>query len=341
MRFAVAILAVSLVAQNRNAVKGLKADGATDNAAAIQVAIASVCSAGGTLYFPGGVYVIETGLRVTSCRDVRFQGAPGAEIRFRAGFADTVYGAWPDYGKDSVIRIVGSSNITITGLTLNGNLSNRTAHATGESHNSVVLIAGSARVRIQNNILKEGMTDGVITVPAAGKNNADIWIENNEILNNRRNNVSGVGQIGMWIRRNKIAGAGTIQGTNPKAGIDIEPDSALGSSQNLHIEGNTVTGSAGDYAVVLTGLGTAGATIANNTVHGNAAYAFDFQAKAGYRNTGIALTRNTVYNHPKGCALRVVGPNLDKVAGNTFRDNLCGMVRFSPDGKNVPFTNPN
>lgn len=312
--------------------KGL--GGVTDDTAAIQNAINSMVD-GGTLFFPkpAEYYQITKGLQIVGRSNIRLQGAPGAEIRVRAGTTDIVYDAWPTFGQDSIFRIIDSNNVTIDGLTLNGNISNRVAHAGGESSNSAVLVAGSTNVTISHSILKEATTDGVLVMyDASGLPNTNVRIENNEILNNRRNNVSGVAQNHLYIMGNAITGAGTIQGTPPESAIDIEPDYLTTQlSRDVHIEENTIAGSAGDYAVSV--VGTAGLTVKSNQIHDNAGYGLNFEAAfiGGFQNTDSILTENEIFNNTK-IGVRVVGRNLDVVSSNKIRNNSWGMQVFSSDG---------
>src|SRR5581483_10933067 len=127
-----------------------------------------------------------------------------------------------------------------------------------ESENSLLLIAGSRTVTVTHCLLREGMTDGILIVPdAAHTVNLNVWILENRIFANRRNNISGTGQFGLHILSNRIENAGSLQGTAPRSGIDIEPYDLLGQPSNdVHIERNTVTGSQGTYAISCGGLGT-------------------------------------------------------------------------------------
>jgi hypothetical protein len=308
--------------------------GAADDTGPIQNAINALPD-GGTLYFPkpAKYYQITKGLQIIGRSTIRLRGAPGTEIRVMDGTTDVAYNTWPEFGQDSIFRVVDSSNITIDGLILNGNISNRTAHAGSESSNSAVLLAGSTNITIRNCVLREALTDGVLVMyDASGLTNTNIRIENNRILNNRRNNISGVAQNHLFIGRNAITGAGTIQGTKPESGIDIEPDYFTTQlSRDVHIEGNSITGSAGEYGV--SAVGTAGLVLTGNRISANSGYGVNFEASfvGGFRNTDSALTGNQIFDN-KSIGVRIVGRNLDLVSGNLIRGNSWGMQIFLSDG---------
>lgn len=285
--------------------------------AAAMATSATTAAARGHIHFPapvGGFYTVSANVFPAGGSNLWITAAPGTEIRFAPGAVDTPYTSWPDFGLDSIFRLVGAKNVTFAGLTVNGNLSNRTAHAGSESENSGILLAGCSNISILNCLVKEGMTDGVFVGPDASANPCtNILIESDVFIENcRRNNISGTGQIGLTIKAT-CAGAGTIQGIAPMSGIDIEPDNPLTPSRDVKILGATITGSAGTFAVSCAGLGTAGLTVADCSIHDNAGAGINFDSAV----TGVAYATGTVAATHGGTAIVGTGTAwLADMAGN-------------------------
>jgi parallel beta-helix repeat protein len=305
-----------------------------DDTAAFQKA-AQELKSGDTLYVPapkGDHYEITAGISINGLRNIVIQSAAGVEIRVKSQTPDTPYTAWPSFGKDSIVRILDSDNITLDGLFLNGNIANRTASGSGESENSCVMVAGSSNVRILNGLFRDCMTDGVfVSADRSRAPSTNVRIENSRIENARRNGVSGVGQFGLWVTGNVITGTGSIQGTPPMAGIDIEPDQTVQFSKDVHIEDNEIVGSVGQYA--LSAVGTAGLTVSNNRVHDNLGYGMNFEAQstsANILNTSAVATGNEIISN-RGVGIRVVGANLNLIRNNTIRSNQSAFALFFPD----------
>jgi len=319
-------------------VKDFKAKGdGSDDTVAIQGAVNAVCSTGGIVMFPppASFYGLALGgIQVVGCNNITFLGNQGSIIRVIAGAPDTPHNSWPNYGLNSILRIVRSSNITVEGLTLDGSLPNRTANLSGESFDSNILIAASTNIRIHNSNLLNGMTDCITVVPDSTPTiNTNIWIERNTLANCRRNNISATAQNGLYITDNVISGAGTIQGTPPMSGIDIEPDNLSAPSTNVQVSGDTVTGSAGTYAESYGGFGTNGLTVTNEHVHDNAALGINFDsADSVHFNQHSILSNSNIYSQTAGAGVRIVGKSLDLMSGNLVNGNLTAVATFSPDG---------
>src|SRR5262245_9761870 len=64
---------------------GAVGDGVADDTAAIQRAIASLPPNGGTVFFPGGTYLIGQSQVIINRSQVRLEGAPGARLRGKPG----------------------------------------------------------------------------------------------------------------------------------------------------------------------------------------------------------------------------------------------------------------
>ena len=317
---------------------GAVGNGSTDDGAAIRSLSAAICPHGGHIHFPAATFEITTGGALqfpSTCSNVEVSGDTGATIKVAPGTVDTVYNSFPNYGLDSIIRCIDCMNIDVHDLTLDGNLPNRTAHVGGESFNSDVLVAGATNFTVRNAVLTNGMTDDAsVVTDGNGTVNTNVWISGSQILNARRNNVSGVGQAGLYITSNAFSGAGLNQGTNPKSNIDIEPEAAA-KSINVHIEGNTFSRAQGTFGVNVAGYGTNGCTVANNQSSGDAGTGFNFDSvDTTHLNTNCVFTGNTVANEG-AYGLRVNLQSLDIISGSTFRGNIVGISLFSPQALNI------
>jgi parallel beta-helix repeat protein len=314
---------------------GAKCDGSTDDTAAIQAAInATSGSAAGVVVFPSttSYCLITAGLQVFTRTGLTLTSDAKTEIRIKAGTPDTMYNAWPTIGQNSVLRILASANITVKNLTLNGNIQNRTAHTPGESFDSAITLAGSSNVVIENCALINGMTDGVDLIsyqppgyPGVAKvDNTYVWIRKNLIQTNRRNNVSPVDCKSCWIEDNIITGAGTVQGTAPRDGIDVEPDNTTLDVQDLVIANNTVTGNLAT-GIHWNGLAVQNVRVSHNYVASNTAFGINFDdAGSGVVNTGVIIDSNEVLNNASN-GIRVRGQTVDQVSNNVVRGNALGI----------------
>jgi hypothetical protein len=317
---------------------------------AAQTAVNAACAAGGgTVRFPtppSGTYTLAVnlagGILVSNCAGpLVLQGDGQTLLQVPAGTVDTQYSSGSTYGRDSLIKCLDSTaGLTITGFLLDANLPNRTAHtgSPNESFNSDILLQGCAEVRIFGNTIKNGMTDDITeTYDASHVPNMDTWVYANTILNGRRNNVSIVGAINPYVTDDVIQGAGTIQGTAPESGIDVEPDYGTQGQlvQNVHIERNNISASAGSYEVSYGGVGTAGCTNADNQIHDATGYGMNFEPLAdnpAYDNTNCTLSGGSIYNHTSQAGVRVVGQDLDSVIDVTIQNNRYCFEGFLSTG---------
>jgi parallel beta-helix repeat protein len=303
---------------------GAVGNGSTSDTAAIAAAVAALPADGGVLFFPvpASFYSINAGCTLNGKSNVTLRGAaPGVEIRFAAGTADTYYNTWPNYAQDSIFRLIDCSDVLIENLKLNGNLSNRTARSPSESFNSCLTIAGCTRVTVTDCHIVEGMTDGIfVGRNQAGTASNTIRIANNTITACRRNNISLVGQHGCLVENNLIADAGTLQGTAPQAGIDVEPE-ATGDSTDVTLRHNIITGCTGTNALNCTGAGgTTGLHIESNTVTDNNVNGINLAD-----NTRTVISQNIVSGHTAGVGLRFT-TGAYQISGNLFEGNRYGVL---------------
>jgi hypothetical protein len=310
---------------------GAVGDGGTDDAPAIQAAIDAIPSEGGTLFFPptSAFYALETsGLVVENRHNITISGF-GATVKFKAGVPDIQNTNM----RFSNFLLRNCRRIRIEGLIVHGNLSGRTAHAGAESFHSAISLLGCANVHVFQCTVTEGMTDGIylggINIPGTPSSvqvNENVLIDFCTITHCRRNNISVVAADGVTISNCIAAHAGQIQGTAPRAGIDVEPNKTrYGTSKNVVLLNNTVKDNAGTYGVTFGGSGTERAVVEGNTISGHTTgLNFNNNSDAPY-NTDVRVLNNTIRNNSTG--MRVVGENVDRISGNLFCDNqLIGLT---------------
>ncbi len=321
---------------------GAVADGSTDNAAAFQAAFNSFSAAvGGILLIKAGVsnYRVTSGCTISSKSNIMII-SDGAEIKYGDAQPDALYNTWPDLGKDSILRFVNCTNISITGLILNGNIQHRTAYVGQESFNSCLLIASSSQVTLKECTFKNRMTDG-ITVQRGSSTGAvctNISIRDCIIDSCRRNGVSLVDQFGVLMDNCTITNTGASQGTAPMSAIDIEPDYSSGRrSQHVTIRKCFIDGSRGSNAISVGGLGSDDVVIENCTVLVSANCGINVSANGSNLNTDVRLIDNLII--PSSTltgtltqGIRVVGQQVDLIRGNTIRGMPYGIRAFSSNG---------
>lgn len=248
----------------------------------------------------------------------------GATIKVPNATADTLQSP---AGGHSIFWFDIVSGVTLKGLKLNGNISNRTALAGQESHNCNIRITGCSTVRISDCYSTEAMTDGIyIGDGSTGSASEDVIISGCTLEKCRRNNISGVGQNGLVIENCDISLAGTIQGTLPKDGIDIEPNSS-GHSFLVKLKGNAIYDNAG-MGISVGGQGTAGIDIEGNTLADNT----DISINIETGNSSVRVANNTVVDGGGDHGIRAVGPGEYEILGNKVTGCTAGIAGFSNDG---------
>jgi hypothetical protein len=320
---------------------GAVCNGSTDDTAALQRAInATTTSTSGIVMVPNSASpcIVTAGLQVVSRTGLMITSAAKTEIRFKAAATDTQYNSWPNFGQDSILRILNSSNITVSNLVLNGNIQNRTAYAGSESYNSAITVAGSSNVTIAGNVLENGMTDGVNIMSYPTALNANIWVLNNSLLNNRRNNISVVAGHQVYIEHNIINGAGTVQGTLPKAGIDVEPSINPTDLVDIQIQHNTALANAasGIISYIPSGFAIAGLHVVDNYVANHPNFGISLENTDQTANAGpdTSVVGNTLENNTQ-VGIRIRGQVAQLIANNVIHANGTGIVAYETAGLQV------
>jgi len=325
---------------------GAKGNGVIDDTPALQAAINAIPPEGGTLYIPPATafYALETGGLWLSDRTNIHIFSSHAMLKIKDGVPDIPKQQDSTYTTSvdnySLLYLQNCTNMTIEGLQLNGNISNRTASASGESFQTCLKIKGCTNVTVRNCIITEAMTDGItvtgiyqFTPTRQVQVSKQILIDCCTVTKCRRNNVSLIAQDGVTMTNCLIDQAGIIQGTQPMVGIDVEPNPSWpGSSQNVILRNNRVTRSAGKYEISCGGSDQHHILIDGNLIHDSIGTGLNIETgKNQPLCTNVIVVNNTFTRTKYG--LRIVGRNVELISNNLFVDNeQIGLFLYSSDG---------
>lgn len=202
---------------------GAKGDGITDDTQAIQFAIDYVSSiGGGTVFIPDGDYRIIYGTGIYPKSNMTIKMATNTILRAIPN---------PDATFGSVIRLSNVKNVTIDGGTLIGDKDQKTPGLIAEWCHGITVTANypdvNENITIKNTVIHNCYGDGIATYRTIGLN-----ILNNHVYNCHRNGIALA-----TIKRSNISGniVHDVKGTDPQAGICIEPD-VVGGVPNFTAE---------------------------------------------------------------------------------------------------------
>jgi len=263
---------------------------------ALQAAVDA--AGGGTLLLQAGVvYSITSPVRLVSNLVVQGNGA-------RLRTADNTTTSTTSEG---ILDITGASDVEVSGVTFDGNISGQTAWS---QWRHAVRVLGSTNVRIHDNTLVNLIGDGIYinhqigaTAPYSCPSAVDISNNTFTGTHTNRNGVSLVCGGGITIRNNTFyqMARADMPGT-----IDMEPNSSDEFINSVDISGNLVQ--AGDGAAyTVSGIlyydrgahaSVATVSVHNNTVRGSRIkYGIAFYGGfTSARVTGVTISSNDVRN---------------------------------------------
>ena len=320
---------------------GLKADGRSDNTAAMAALLAKTAP-GDTIRFPGGTYFFTGDIRLDGT-GLTLDGS--GTILFEHKDDDP---AWNDNRK---INITGKK-IAVRNLKVTSTAKTRSAVyglvscfdaddvriENLEIYNSpstAIYTIHSSRIWILNNFVHDQWADGI----HVSRSSDQVLIHGNVI---ERNGDDGIGVVSYhgpepWNRHprnNRIIMTDNIISRTPARGI-------CASGGNLTIRGNIIsqTGKAG---IICTAEGwiSAYTLIEGNTVFdvGTAEkYGFDFYDTRGTRsgihvqyNRDMMILNNMIYNARQGCGISVTSSPDVTVSGNRITNCVRGIQADIP-----------
>ncbi|SAK84205.1 Pectate lyase superfamily protein [Caballeronia calidae] len=202
---------------------GVKADGKTNDRAALQAAIDG--TVGQILLISGQVRIDTTGLTLRSNSHIRF--ASGASIKLLAHNAD-IY---------QMIRIVDVSNVTVENAYLDG--SKELNSASGGEHGMGFTIMGATNVTLTSPTTINTWGDGIYINDSQTKKGTPTYnlrVDNHKADGCRRQGVSIIS--GDTITFNSPTWQ-NINGTAPACGLDFEPNDNSAVFKNITINSPT------------------------------------------------------------------------------------------------------
>jgi len=198
---------------------GAVGDGKHDDTAAIQAAINSLPTSGGTVTIPAGTYMIDTSKKINLRSKMHLQLASGAILKAKTSSLSRHY----------LINISGKTDVEVSGGQLVGD---RDTHhygsGTAEWGHGISIGGGSQRVTIRDLRVSKCTGDGV----CIGGNAYDVVIANIISTGNRRQGLSITNCSNVKVYDSEFSYS---KGTSPECGIDIEPD-ANGRATNILIQ---------------------------------------------------------------------------------------------------------
>lgn len=313
---------------------GAVGDGTTNDAAAFNAAINHLAANGGGVIrgVPGKIYgisaaSISSGIRLKSGVYLHMHGA-----KIKAIGANSA-----EY---RLIWIQEDSNCGVIGGEIEGDRAANTA--SGEQGHGIYIILDCTNITVQGVTIRDCFGDGIYT----GRLCNNVRILNNNITNNRRNNVSVVSSSNVLIDGNEISNA---NGTSPEAGIDIEPNVSDATSYNVIITNNRIYGNAQqgiDFPAPPPTPLIENAIVANNHIYNNGAAGIKasyikhitIDANHIYGNAGggivdsaalatsMVIQGNTIYNNT-GTAIDGFVSNA-KITGNVISNHTGWGIRW-------------
>jgi parallel beta-helix repeat protein len=235
--------------------KGALGNGSHDDTAAIQSAINSLPSSGGTIVIPAGRYMINALKPLTLHSHTRLQLDPDAELKVIPNSASRYW----------VVKAFKVNNVEIVGGKMTGDRANHKG-STGEWGYGIN-ISGSSNVLVRNVVLSEFWGDGMWI--GAVKSNGNLTRSNYVTVNNvtsshnRRQGLSIGPAQHVYIVNSTFK---NTQGTLPEAGLDIEPQDQ-GPADTIRLENNTFSGNKGNGIEMH--YNVSNVTITGNTLSGN------------------------------------------------------------------------
>jgi len=128
-------------------------------------------------------------------------------------------GAFPGTN-DILVNLVRPKNLTIKGYGATFRM-NKSEYNSGEHRHTLSIVKGN-NVTVQGLTLKDSGGDGVIIAgDSQGAYSQNITIEDVICKNNRRQGMTITSAKDVWVRNSQFL---QTNGTNPKAGVDLEPD---------------------------------------------------------------------------------------------------------------------
>ena len=305
---------------------GARGDGIADDTLAFRAAVAAIPETGGTLYIPQGTYGLTGNINLKS--NIVVKGAGGLTI-----LKSIKTGSWGDTG---ILQILpGVSQVTISDLVIDGN---KIMSPSGTLYG--IYIGGGTDVTIER-ITSKNMPGSDLTGTRGGDGvyigsrvladgsrviPKNITVRDSTFDGNVRQGISIVSGSNILIERSKFI---NTTGTNPGAGIDIEPNAASETTEMVTIKDSLFDNN--QYGLQI--YNSAQAKMSDFTISNNI---FSNNRKQGMRlfyanlyGKNFLFENNTVSKNGEDGILAFASDNI-AVLGNTIeRNGLIGTEFIS------------
>jgi hypothetical protein len=283
---------------------GAFGDGVHDDTAAFQAAVNALPAGGGTVYVPGGTYMIDAVRNVRLRSQMHLQLAPDARLVAIPNAAERSY----------IINAYKVNDVEISGGQMVGE---RDQHrgTTGEWGHAI-MVRGCKRVTVRDIRLSRCWGDGLSIGGAAATTGTipseDVVVTNIVSTGNRRQAVTVGRSRGVKIYDSELS---YTSGIKPGCGIDIEPDpDSSASTSGVRVENCWIHHNAGNgvqvYKTVLNVVVKA-CTIEHNQGYGVLLLNAD---------TGYVVNNKIMHNRLYGVSARSATHG-HQISSNTFRNN--------------------
>lgn len=211
---------------------GAKGDGLTDDTSAIQKALDQVQARfNENVFIPDGVYLINPDIAIRLHSDTKLKLSDKAVLKAK----DTTK------ANHAIINIINAYNVQLSGGSIVGDRISRSGK-TGEWGHGIKVI-GSRNIRISDISISDCWGDGIYIGSTQLQNFCEnVVIERFSINNCRRNGLTVISGKNVRIGEGLIAGT---RGTDPQAGLCLEPNETSEFMQNILIENLTTKNNLG------------------------------------------------------------------------------------------------
>lgn len=205
---------------------GAVGDGTTDDAAAFSDMMSSIGSNGFTVYIPAGTpFLVGSEIACPSKVTIRGDGPEVAEIKIDDNYTNN----------SDLFDFTSKTDITISGLFLDGNLANQGIVDTSDNEQRALYFDQCSRINISNCYFKDWGKDGIYF----RGNCANAVVSNCVFDNTRRAGIVVISATQLQIANNSFVNGTAQTNVVHNNGIHLEPNSSAHHFKGMTITGNT------------------------------------------------------------------------------------------------------
>jgi len=285
---------------------GAKGDGVADDTLAIQAAIEQAASVGGSVYLPGGTYV------------VRQQGSNAYALQLASGI--TVYGDGPSSliklaaNQDPWTRVIsgtGIANVVLRDFAVDGNDNNQ---STWSEQRHGIFVSRAANITCQRLLVQNTSGDGIFYYGGSSGLIEDCTVIGGAVLENARVGINFQGATGLVVRNNTVI--------NYDTSYKAEIDSGAPDATDVQLLNNTASGG---HPLALNGSSTGGKCrrflIQGNTFAARSGVDWNIWVGHAY---DVVIRDNTLSGGHDGVYVIFDAHNVT-IEGNRFVDQRVGV----------------